>query len=290
MASAGQFEAGGGVFVHEVLFGGREQGSGVREDGKVFDVSVASRPIAGQEDDVVALVVAQRGDFLIRQDGGQEVHAVDPLFDRIIPAVEAQVPGKHLSGEAVGSGRSGFGIPIPRFKHKVAEAFCFPDDDPVLARIKEIFGGIGKVAGRHLPQPGFPDPGGEAQEHAGIPVAALDFRDFRRHDQAMFPGDAGSRERAPATVNNIADKRSLAAAVGDLVGKPGQDAAGDRFVRRRPVVDVERFGMGDVQKLIEQLFDLPGGIGMDGQCPAVVGAEPGLLRPEKRAHEHEEIR
>jgi hypothetical protein len=50
---------------------------------------------------VVALVVTECWEALFGTQAGEEIHAVDPLLNGVIPTIEAEIPRKNLDGEAV---------------------------------------------------------------------------------------------------------------------------------------------------------------------------------------------
>lgn len=49
---------------------------------------------------MMTLVVAKCREALIGTKSGEEIHPVDPLLDRVIPAIEAKISSKHLVSEA----------------------------------------------------------------------------------------------------------------------------------------------------------------------------------------------
>ena len=66
-------------------------------------------------------------------------------------------------------------------------------------------------------------------------------------------------------MDDIAEQGASASPAGDLVRKARHHAPGDRFVLRRSRVGGQTLGAGDLEKLLEELLDLPSGFGMDGE-------------------------
>ena len=69
------------------------------QDRRVFDVAVANRTITNQEDDMMPLVLAHGGEVLFGTKTREEIDAVEPLLDGVIPAIQAQVAFPDLIGK-----------------------------------------------------------------------------------------------------------------------------------------------------------------------------------------------
>ena len=67
---------------------------------RVFDVAVADRTVTDQEDDVVPLVLAHSGEILLGAEAREEIDAVTPLLNGIIPSIQAQIAFHDLFGKA----------------------------------------------------------------------------------------------------------------------------------------------------------------------------------------------
>ena len=63
---------------------------------RVFDVAVANRTITNQEDDMMPLVLAHGGEILFGTKTREEIDAVEPLLDGVIPGIEAQISIQNL--------------------------------------------------------------------------------------------------------------------------------------------------------------------------------------------------
>ena len=66
---------------------------------RVFDVAIANRTIADQEDDMMPLVVAHGGEVLFGTKTREEINAVEPLLEGVIPAIQAQIAFQNLLGK-----------------------------------------------------------------------------------------------------------------------------------------------------------------------------------------------
>ena len=97
-------------------------------------------------------------------------------------------------------------------------------------------------------------------------------------------------EQSPTAANNVAHKGSGIFSHRHLIRKSRQHAASDGLIGRRRILDEKRLGMGDVEELLEQLADLPRGVGMDAKGTAFVHAKIPGTRPFEDTHQNEEIR
>ena len=70
------------------------------QDGCVLDVSVTNRTVADEEDDMVPLVLAHWRKVLLGAEASEEINAVKPLLNGIIPSIQAQVAFHDLLGKA----------------------------------------------------------------------------------------------------------------------------------------------------------------------------------------------
>ena len=66
---------------------------------RVFDVAVADRTVTDQENDMVPLVLAHWRKVLLGAEASEEIDAVKPLLNGIIPSIQAQVAFHDLLGK-----------------------------------------------------------------------------------------------------------------------------------------------------------------------------------------------
>ena len=99
-ASTGKLDAFGSVFFDELLLIPSEERFCMGQHLRVFDVAVADRTVTDEEDDVVPFILAHGRKILLGAKLDEEIDAVKPLLDGIIPGIQAKVAFHDLFGKA----------------------------------------------------------------------------------------------------------------------------------------------------------------------------------------------
>ena len=105
---------------------------------RVFDVAVANRTITNQEDDMMPLVLANGGEVLFGTKTREEIDAVKPLLDGVIPGIEAQISIQNLLGKTRRCLRARFGIAVTILKDQIAKNLRTPNHNAVLAFVEKM--------------------------------------------------------------------------------------------------------------------------------------------------------
>ena len=108
------------------------------QDRRVFDVAVANRTITNQEDDMMPLVLAHGGEVLFGTKTREEIDAVEPLLDGVIPGIEAQISIQNLLGKTRGRLGAWFGIAVTILKDQIAKNLRTPHHNAVLAFVEKM--------------------------------------------------------------------------------------------------------------------------------------------------------
>ena len=122
---------------------------------RIFDVAVTNRSITNQEDNMMPLVLAHGGKILLGAEAREEIDAVEPLLDGVIPAIQAEVAFHDLLGKACGRCRARFGVAVSVLKDQIAKNLRSPHNNAVLAFVEKMIRILREILREHFAEPGF---------------------------------------------------------------------------------------------------------------------------------------
>jgi hypothetical protein len=230
---------------------------------RVFDVSVANRSITNQEDDMMPLVLAHGGEVLFGTKTREEIDAVEPLLDGVIPGIEAQISIQNLLSKARGCLRAWFGVAVTILKDQIAKNLRTPHHNAVLGFVEKILGPIRKIGREHFAKPDFLDASCQTQQNPGIAIPALDFGDFGGDEKPTSVCHTLAGKKPSTASNDVTHKRPRIFSHRHLIGETGQHTTGYRLIGRRGIFDQQGLGVGDIEELVEKFSNLTRGVGMD---------------------------
>jgi hypothetical protein len=84
------------------------------------------------------LVLAHGGEVLFGTKTREEIDAVEPLLDGVIPGIEAQIPIQNLLGKTRERLRAWFGVAVTILKDQIAKNLRTPHHNTVLAFVEKM--------------------------------------------------------------------------------------------------------------------------------------------------------
>ena len=208
---------------------------------------------------------ADSQDVLLRQGVGEKAGASDPLFHSLIPMAEGEFPIQDRLGEI----RRGFGrrirVTVLGFDDQIPKDLLAADDHAPLRLVEKVGGTLPEIVRKHFPQPlSSIWVASERTTLASPPrpsISSISAATISRPFCATL--DRASWPRRPWTTSQSRVPPLRLRATWSAKPASTHRAIASSFAA--PRVGGQTLGAGDLEKLLEELLDLPSGFGMDGE-------------------------